>query len=186
MREAISKHKLGWILRGLSILSFGVGLTLAGSPDARAAQSATLAWNPASGAGVAGYVIHYGVNTTNTPIAIDVGTNTVWTVSGLHEGDTNYFVVTAYDASHVESPPSNGTYFYVHGVIGMGARAQARQAAALNFPVAPGHTYQVQASTDLQRWTTIWQTTSVTNAWVQFHDPSAVNLRSRFYRTVTY
>jgi hypothetical protein len=58
-------------------------------------------------------------------------------------------------------------------------------AVALNFPVAPGHTYAVQASTDLKNWETIWQTTTTSNTWAQFQDTIATNVQMRFYRTVS-
>jgi hypothetical protein len=186
MSEAITRSGLKRAVGRRAVLNFVMGLGLALCPLSRAAQSVALAWNPSPAGNVAGYVIHYGNNGTNYSNQVDAGTNTSWSVKGLQEGETNYFVVAAYDANHMESPPSNQTVFFVPGVVQIGARTHARQAASLNFPVAPGHTYQVQASTDLQNWVTIWETTATTNTWVQFQDPAAVNLKMRFYRTVSY
>ena len=45
-----------------------------------------------------------------------------------------------------------------------------------------GHTYKVQASVNLTTWSTIWQTTSTSNAWTQFQDVEGANLKMRFYR----
>ena len=169
-----------------AVLSFVTGLGLALCPVSRAAQSVTLAWNASPATNVACYMIHYWSDGTNYSNEVDAGTNISWSVDGLQEGATNYFVVAAYDVHHVESPPSNQTVFFAPGLVQIEARTQARQAATLNFPVAPGHTYQVQASTDLQNWVTIWETTATTNTWVQFQDAAAVNLKMRFYRTAEY
>jgi fibronectin type 3 domain-containing protein len=187
MRETISKNGLTKVSGRGAVLSFAIGLGLALGPMSRAtpSPSVTLAWNPSTAANVAGYKLYYGNNGTNYTTAVDTGTNTSWTLMGLTEGETNFFTVTAYDASHTESPPSNQAMYYVPGVVQMGAKTSASEAAALNFPVAPGHTYQVQASTDLVNWVTIWQTTATTNGWIQYQDPEAVNLKMRFYRTVS-
>jgi hypothetical protein len=73
----------------------------------------------------------------------------------------------------------------VPGVVRLAAVSGPRQAVAVNFPVAPGHAYAVQASTDLKTWHTIWQMTALSNTWVQYQDPAAANLPMRFYRTVS-
>ncbi|MGA3179094.1 MAG: fibronectin type III domain-containing protein [Verrucomicrobiota bacterium] len=195
MRATYSRHGWGTVAGRRAILSFAMVLGLALCPWSRAAQSVTLAWNPSTASGVAGYMIHYGNDGTNYSNEVDAGTNTRWNVTGLQEGDTNYFVVTAYDVNHVESTPSNQTIYYVPGVTQMTAgvpppgkhkaiEASGSRLPTLNFPVAPGQTYQVQASTDLQNWVTIWQTTASTNGWIEYQDPEAVNLTMRFYRTL--
>jgi PKD repeat protein len=69
------------------------------------AAGVIVSWNPVSGA--AGYMVYYGPAAGNYPSRIDVGNATTSTVSGLAEGATYHFAVTAYDASHVESPFSN-------------------------------------------------------------------------------
>jgi len=184
MRDAISK--ISWIGipgRGaILILVAGLGLTLA--PAARAAQTVTLAWNPSPDSTVVGYTIHYGNNGTNYSNQVDTGTNTSWNVTGLQEGQTNYFVVAAFDGNHNESPPSNQAVYYVPGVVQLSLLTAPQRTMAVNFPVAPGYAYTLQASTDLKNWQTIWQTTATSNTWVQFQDPAAPNLPMRFYRTV--
>ena len=86
---------------------------LAFCPLAQADQSVTLAWNPSPDTSVAGYVIHYGSDGTNYSEQVDAGTNTVWNVTGLQAGGTNYFVVSAYDVNHNESPLSNPVEYVV-------------------------------------------------------------------------
>jgi hypothetical protein len=57
----------------------------------------------------------------------------------------------------------------------------------LSFPVAPGGSYELQATGDLQSWTNIWQTgTSASNAWVQFADTQTIPAPRRFYRLVMH
>ncbi len=184
MRETISKISLAGISSRRAILILVAGLALALSPAARATQSVTLAWNASPATNVTGYKIYYGNNGTNYNNQVDAGASTSWNVAGLQEGQTNYFVVTAYDVNHNESPPSNQTLYYVPGVLQLSVVNGPRQAVAVNFPVALGQSYSVQASTDLKNWATIWQTNATTNIWVQFQDPAAPNLRMRFYRTV--
>ena len=113
MRERISKNGLAKVRGRRAVLSFAIVLGLAFCPMSRAEQSVKLAWNPSTASGVAGYMIHYGNDGIHYNNALDVGANTSWTVTGLQEGETNFFMVTAYDGSHAESAPSNQTVYYV-------------------------------------------------------------------------
>ena len=90
-----------------AILIFVVGLGLVLCPLARADQSVTLVWNPNPDSSVAGYMIHYGSDTNNFDHQADAGTNTSCSVAGLQSGGSYYFVVSAYDVNHNESPPSS-------------------------------------------------------------------------------
>jgi len=62
------------------------------------AAQVTLAWDTAAGS-VAGYQMHYGTTSGNYDYSVDVGNSTSCTISGLQEGDTYYFAVTAYNGS---------------------------------------------------------------------------------------
>jgi hypothetical protein len=70
-------------------------------PSANAAQ-VTLAWDPSSGP-VAGYNVYYGTSSGNYDYSVDVGNFTSCTISGLQEGETYYFSVSAYDSNFNES-----------------------------------------------------------------------------------
>jgi hypothetical protein len=178
-RELISKIEL----RLLSLL----GLCLCFCTAAQGTQSVPLAWDPNSDSSVAGYVVYYGNTNGSYSSRIDVGTNTTTTIPGLTEGQTNYFAVTAYNVARVESPLSSPVTFLVPGALVMASRAKASDPFGLNFPVAPGHWYEVQAAADLKSWTTVWQTTAATsNAWVQFQDPKANLFPKRFYRLILH
>ena len=72
-----------------------------------ATQNVTLGWGPSSDPNVVGYKTYYGAASGNYTNSHAVGNVTTNTVSGLARGVTYYFVVTAYNASGVESVPSN-------------------------------------------------------------------------------
>lgn len=56
---------------------------------------------------VAGYKVYYGTESGVYTTAIDVGNVTTYTVTGLPLGNTYFFAITAYDASRVESDPTD-------------------------------------------------------------------------------
>jgi hypothetical protein len=68
---------------------------------------ATLSWNAATSTGLAGYKVYLGTASGVYGTSINVGNVTSYGVSNLAVGNTYYFVVTAYNTSGSESPPSN-------------------------------------------------------------------------------
>ena len=69
----------------------------------------------------------------------------------------------------------------------LGAPPGPGKAAGLTFSAASGHSYDVQASTNLTTWATIWSSGTVTsNGWVAFQDPQGTTLPKRFYRLVLH
>jgi len=89
------KRVLGVLLRAsllflLSFSSFG-------------ASSVGLAWDPSPDATVVGYNLYYGTASHSYAMQVPVGTNVATSVSGLADGTTYYFAVTAVDAFGVES-----------------------------------------------------------------------------------
>lgn len=85
----------------------GCGLLLGAVSACSGGQSATLAWDPNTDAGLAGYKIYYGAQSQDYTNNISVGTNTTVVVSNLVEGVTYYFVATALSVTGLESLPSN-------------------------------------------------------------------------------
>jgi hypothetical protein len=63
------------------------------------------------------------------------------------------------------------------------ARLQALGAGVLRIQSWKGMSFQVQTSTDLNRWSTGTTVTNLTGT-LEFTDPNAVNNLRRFYRTV--
>lgn len=169
----------GWsVVLGVAALGMSFCLPI------RASQSVTLAWNPDSGTNnVAGYAVYSGTNSSNYSSRLDTGTNTTATVSGLKEGLTYYFAVTAYNTAKVESAPSAPITYLVPGILALTPAAKPGNPVTIKFPVAPGHSYTVQATVDMKTWTNLWQTgTSTSNAWVSFQDSQSSSFRKRFYR----
>jgi len=151
-------------------------------------QNVRLAWNASQSSTVAGYFLYCGSdNGTGTYTnKIDIGNNTTASVSGLQEGQTYHFAVTAYNSAGVESAPSSDVSYITPGLIRLLGLMNANS-MGMEFPVAPGHWYEVQASTNMQTWTTIGQTSVATlNVWTQFSDSQAVQFSTRFYRLVLH
>lgn len=149
-------------------------------------QSVTLGWNTSTDTNVAGYYIYHGTASGVYTSKNDVGTNTVTSVPGLQEGQTDYFAVTAYNTAKIESAFSAEVPFIVPGILQL---TQGSNSGSFNikFPVAPGHWYEVQASVDLQSWTTISQTaTETSNTWIQISDPQSSLFSKRFYRLILH
>ncbi|MGZ3769850.1 MAG: DUF4082 domain-containing protein [Bdellovibrio sp.] len=68
----------------------------------------SLAWDPSTQVEVAGYKVYYGSASGSYSNSMDVGNNATAIITGLADGSTVYFAVTAYNADKsVESPYSN-------------------------------------------------------------------------------
>jgi hypothetical protein len=111
MRDAILKQGSTGMPGNRAILIFVMGLAFCSS--AGAGESVTLGWNPSPSANIAGYMIYYGSNGTNYGQQANAGNNTSWTVTGLQEGTTNYFEVSAYDIHGNQSAPSSPIAYVV-------------------------------------------------------------------------
>ena len=72
-----------------------------------------LEWDPNTEPELAGYKIYWGTSNGNYASSKDVGKITTSTITGLDEGRTYYFVVTAYDGSNNESGYSNQVSYTV-------------------------------------------------------------------------
>jgi Fibronectin type III domain len=165
----------------VGILAFVLSLCV----SARASQSVTLAWNADTDPSTVGYALYYGTTNGVYSHRMDVGTNTTATVSGLTEGQTNYFAVSAYNAAGIEGPLSAPIIYIVPGLLKFASSPGASAPVIMQFPAAPGHSYTVQASTNMVSWTTLWQSgTSTSNAWVNYQDPQSGSFPKRFYRLI--
>jgi hypothetical protein len=109
---------------------------------ARALQSVFLAWNPSTDSSVAGYTLFYGTNSGDYSYQIDASTNTSVEVTGLVEGQTNYFAVAAYDSQGEQSSLSAPVVYVVPG------GASPAQAGSLQVSLnAPGAQWAVDDGT---------------------------------------
>jgi len=151
-----------------------------------AERAVKLAWDPGSGSADAGYYVYAWEENSDTPIRVDAGQSNFAVVGGLKEGLRYVFQVTAYNALRMESAPTEGLPYTVPVPLQInppGSSAPGR----MRFPVAPGRWYELQATTDLHNWTTIWQTGIANNySWMEYQDPRAAYYNSRFYRLVVH
>jgi Fibronectin type III domain. len=83
--------------------------------SAFADNSVTLAWSASPDPSATGYKVYYGATSGNYTKSLDVGDSTTAIIPGLTAGATYYFVVVAYDASGLESLPSNEVSYTVPG-----------------------------------------------------------------------
>ena len=79
----------------------------------RGTVNVTLAWNPSPDSDIAGYRLNYGVTSGTYTHALDIGTRTDATVTGLDEGVTYFFAAVSYNSFGLESQPSNEVSFTV-------------------------------------------------------------------------
>jgi hypothetical protein len=94
------KRKNGFFLFPIiGVLVFGSFLIL--TQGSSYAAQVKLAWNASNGA--AGYKIYYGTVSKNYTSFVDVKNNLTYTFPDLPDGNTYYFVATAYDTSRLES-----------------------------------------------------------------------------------
>jgi hypothetical protein len=99
--------------RVLRLLSIALIVVASITLPAEALQSVVLAWNPSPAPDIAGYRLYYGTQSGGYEQMILVTQGTSAAVSGLREGQTYFFAVTAFDASDSESLPSNEVSYTV-------------------------------------------------------------------------
>jgi hypothetical protein len=93
---------------------------LCGWPALAVAGEATLSWNPNNESDLMGYNIYYGTSSGNYTAKVDVGNVLIRTITGLTEGATYYFALTAYDMSGNESGFSSEASIVIASVGGAG------------------------------------------------------------------
>jgi hypothetical protein len=149
-------------------------------------QSVTLSWDATGDSNVAGYKIYYGVVSGIYTHCIDVGNVITATVFGLAPDTTYYFAATTYDTFGNESDYSNETTYHTPPATSTdGTEATLTPVTLvggqLGFQLSEvvGHTYVVQASTDLINWVSV----ETNMAPFTFVD-SAPALPQRFYRAI--
>ncbi|MGD0614730.1 MAG: Ig-like domain-containing protein, partial [Verrucomicrobiota bacterium] len=89
-----------------------------------------MAWDPSPDTNVVGYNVYYGVASRTYTNIVDVGDVTNATISGLVEGTTYYFAVTAYNILGMESAYSAEVSYTVPASTGTGNQAPTLNAIA--------------------------------------------------------
>src|SRR6266513_2869094 len=103
------------VIRRLGTLC-AILMLAASSSLAQTVQNVTLAWDASPDASVVGYILRYGIVGGISTNSLDVANQTTGTASNLSAGTTVFFFVTAYNAQHVESLPSNLITYTVPGL----------------------------------------------------------------------
>lgn len=155
--------------------------------DKAHAGNIILSWGRSASPGVAGYNVYYGTTSGSYLYKVNTGNTGSVTISNLTPGLTYYFAASAYDAYGHESQLSPQISYLVGYVLAMTGNAFPGNQATLQFEVVAGHWYEVQASTDLQTWTSIWQSIIAPSSFLfSFTDPDAGSYPSRYYRLVIH
>lgn len=158
---------------------------LGSSFNAKALRSVTLGWNPSSSSNLAGYYVYTHEENAALPTRHDAGPNTQATISGLKEGLNYRFTVTAYNGLGLESLPSDAVDYFVPVPLELMRSTSSTPSVRLRFPMVPGRWYDLQASSDLRSWTTIWQTGgALIYTLADYQDQRSGNPGSQFYRLI--
>ncbi len=97
--------RLSFHFSPVAVILFGLATAFCmvpGSSPVLAAQ-VTLAWDANTDPAVAGYKLYYGYASRTYGTPVNVGNVTQYSLSGIEEGQTSYFAVTAYDTNGNES-----------------------------------------------------------------------------------
>jgi PKD repeat protein len=95
--------------KGAFAIAFLIGFSWSGWPSDPHCLGATflLQWDPNPEPDIAGYKVHWGTSPRVYQKSMDVGAVTSYELSGLDDGVTYYFAVTAYNVAGLESDYSN-------------------------------------------------------------------------------
>ena len=164
-----------------------LGLLVGIGPDASGAGAGvvTLAWDP-SGPEVAGYRVHYGLNSragsSVYASVIDVGPQTSFSVPNLAVGTTYFFAVTAYNSLGVESDFSDEIAYTPP--LRIAAAAVDESGATLSWQSQSGMIFRVLAASTLAN--PVWVDVSgpilavgPTTSWTHLRAESTMTM---FYR----
>lgn len=161
---------------------------LAGSLRADAVQSVTLAWDRSADTSAIGYRLYAYEENTDVPASFNVFGLTKVTLAGLKEGLRYTFKVTSYNAAGVESAPAGPAELVVPVPLQLLPGPTPNDPKLLQFPVAPGHWYEIQSSPNMHTWSTVQQTATATAyTWTQIQEPGPTNRQGagipcRFFR----
>lgn len=177
--------RLRFAVRQVLILAVVCGFFL--SLRAAAEQSATISWNPSTDPTVVGYCVYQREENATNLTRVDVGSSARIILGGLKEGYKYGFMVSSYNAAGIESVPSPEVSVTLKVPVKLTPGSTSKSPVKVQFPAAPGKWYEVQASTDLKNWATIWQS-GVATAYstVEYQDVQSVTLKSRFYRLIVH
>jgi hypothetical protein len=170
----------------VSVLLILPGLSrLAGAVAPPAASPCTLAWNLNQDVSVTGYALYYGITGSTTNRQVLGITNTV-TLFNLLASSNYFFYMTAFDATGVESLPSNVLYYKPQALSSLKLTSIVAGKLTFQFRAAPLTLCWLQYSPSLSspQWQTLSIVTADLNGNITITDQPPANTPSRFYRTV--
>ncbi len=144
----------------------------------------SLAWDPSVSADVVGYRLYEGAASQTYTNVVDVGNTTNATLTGLLQGVTYFFAVTAYDAIGLESVYSNEASYSVPTPAGARMQLTLDQSGQPSITATgpAGYQYAVQTSQDLTNWTAVVTVTLDPTGSAQYTDTSPASGSTRYYR----
>lgn len=147
-----------------------------------ATHRVTLLWdrNP-SADGITGYRIYFGTASGSYSDYVAVENVTAGAVTGLADGVTYYFAVTAHDGNGLESGFSDEV-IYTPRLPRMQTHLAPGGSMVLSVQGPPGHLYFIEASEDLLNWTVIDIVYLESGTAVEVTDPDGASYAKRFYR----
>jgi len=157
-------------------------------PSVHAVQSITLAWDRSTDSSAIGYRVYSYEENATVPTSFNVLGLTQVTLPGLKEGLRYTFKVTSYNAAGLESAPSSPAEYTVPVPLLMSPGSTPAALKRLQFPMVPGHWYEIQSSTNMKAWTTVQQTGFPTSyTWTEMQEPypgikAGTQLPCRFFR----
>jgi len=155
--------------------------------SAFALRDITLGWDWSLEPNVAGYNVYTQEENSPLPVKQNVGLTTQTKITGLKEGLNYSFTVTAYNQLGIESLPSAPLNYFVPVPLEIGRPTGGSPYVHLRFPISPGRVYELQASTDLRTWTTIWQPGSALfYTQADYEDQRSLGLVKQFYRLLIH
>jgi len=168
------------------LLLAALALTL-GNWASQAEQSVSLAWDANAETNIVGYRLYYGTTSQGLTNTVDTGGELTATVTGLKEGTTYYFAVTARNSDGLESLPIDQVSFTVPRVSLLFTPAPSpADPTRLRFEAISGYAYEILASEDLETWVTIYYTTPTVSGWMEYADLDSPTFPSRFYRLIRH
>lgn len=158
---AVSNH---W-KRTLFILTITCGILACLPNSAFAARTISLAWDPSPDPTVIGYNVYYGTVSGNYTNIVSAGNSSTASVTGLIEGQTYYFAVTAYDAAGLESVFSNEVSYRVPSAVLAVQQKPSANGGATSIVVTSQNgspsQWTLESSRDLKNWSTVARGTNI-------------------------
>jgi hypothetical protein len=151
------------------------------------ASNVILQWNASPSPSVAGYNVYYGTIGGNLSYKLNAGNTTSAVITNLTPNSICYFFATSYDKNGHESLPSAQINYSIPYTLSLVRNATTHGLSELRFDIQPLHAYEIQASSDLKNWTSIWQSNLILMySTMQYVDPDPGPYTKRYYRLVVH